>query len=227
VDEDDAQDVELSLLGEEERRQAARGLGETEEQGYADEPDVKRVMSPKDQRGMALLIILYLIQGVPVGLALGSVPFILREHLSYSQLGVFALSSYPYSLKLLWSPVVDSLFVPSIGRRKSWIIPMQVILGSLMLYISINVQKLLDEPEQNIYELTAIFMLLVLVSATQDIAVDGWALTLLSPENLSYASTCQTVGLNTGYFASFTVFLAFNSEAFVYVLSCTQQRSHL
>jgi MFS transporter, PAT family, solute carrier family 33 (acetyl-CoA transportor), member 1 len=58
VDEDDAQDVELSLLGEEERRQAARGLGETEEQGYADEPDVKRVMSPKDQRGMALLIIL-------------------------------------------------------------------------------------------------------------------------------------------------------------------------
>ena len=42
----------------------------------------------------------------------------------------------------------------------------------------------------------------------------GWALTLLSDENLSYASTCQTIGLNTGYFASFTVFLALNSEAF-------------
>lgn len=51
-----------------------------------------------------------------------------------------------------------------------------------------------------------------------DIAVDGWALTLLSHQNLSYASTCQTIGLNTGYFASFTVFLALNSEAFVYVL---------
>jgi PAT family acetyl-CoA transporter-like MFS transporter 1 len=45
----------------------------------------------------------------------------------------------------------------------------------------------------------------------------GWALTLLSDENLSYASTCQTIGLNTGYFASFTVFLALNSEAFRYV----------
>jgi PAT family acetyl-CoA transporter-like MFS transporter 1 len=44
--------------------------------------------------------------------------------------------------------------------------------------------------------------------------VDGWALTLLSQENLSYASTCQTIGLNTGYFASFTVFLALNSDAF-------------
>ena len=43
----------------------------------------------------------------------------------------------------------------------------------------------------------------------------GWALTLLSHDSLSYASTCQTIGLNTGYFASFTVFLAFNSVDFV------------
>jgi len=39
-------------------------------------------------------------------------------------------------------------------------------------------------------------------------------LTLLSTDNLSYASTAQTVGLNTGYFLSFTVFLAFNSPEF-------------
>ena len=45
----------------------------------------------------------------------------------------------------------------------------------------------------------------------------GWALTLLSKENLSYASTAQTIGLNTGYFLSFTVFLAFNSVEFRFV----------
>ena len=56
--------------------------------------------------------------------------------------------------------------------------------------------------------------LFVFVATDMD---SGWALTLLSPENLSYASTCQTIGLNTGFFASFTVFLAFNSEAFAYV----------
>jgi hypothetical protein len=39
-------------------------------------------------------------------------------------------------------------------------------------------------------------------------------LTLLSPENLSYASTAQTVGLTAGQFLSFTVFLAFNSPDF-------------
>ena len=42
----------------------------------------------------------------------------------------------------------------------------------------------------------------------------GWALTLLSPQNLSYASTAQTVGLTGGHFLSHTVFLAFNSPDF-------------
>ena len=49
---------------------------------------------------------------------------------------------------------------------------------------------------------------------TQDIAVDGWALTLLSPENVAYASTCQTVGTTLGYFTSFTIFLALNNGQF-------------
>jgi hypothetical protein len=42
----------------------------------------------------------------------------------------------------------------------------------------------------------------------QDIAVDGWALTLLSPGRVSLAATCQTCGVSTGFFTSFTVFLA-------------------
>lgn len=66
----------------------------------------------------------------------------------------------------------------------------------------------------DIVALSAIFFVLVLLSATQDIAVDGWALTLLSKGNLTYASTAQTIGLNTGYFISFTVFLALNSNEF-------------
>lgn len=50
--------------------------------------------------------------------------------------------------------------------------------------------------------------------ATQDIAVDGWALTLLTPSNVSYASTAQTVGLTAGHFMSYTVFLALNASDF-------------
>ncbi|KAH8834944.1 acetyl-coenzyme A transporter 1-domain-containing protein [Flagelloscypha sp. PMI_526] len=202
-------DVELRLLGEDDQRRAANGIDDTPY--YKGEP--KRISS-RDKRNMVLLCVLYLIQGVPTGLALGSVPFLLKEKLTYSAIATFSLSSYPYSLKLLWSPIVDSLFFPSIGRRKSWIIPMQLIVGTVMLYISLNVDTLLENPASHINQLTFLFTLLVVLAATQDIAVDGWALTLLSQDCLSYASTCQTIGLNTGFFASFTVFLALNSESF-------------
>ncbi|TBU26371.1 MFS general substrate transporter [Dichomitus squalens] len=211
---DDVDEVELSLLGEEERRAAAADLTIEEEQEYLAQADGKRPFSARDKQAVVLLIILYLIQGFPLGLALGSVPFILREHLSYSELAVFSLSGYPYSLKLFWSPIVDSVFIRSVGRRKSWIIPMQLIIGTTMLVISYKAEELMANPGQHLYALSFAFTSLVFFSATQDIAVDGWALTLLSEENLAYASTCQTIGLNTGYLLSYTVFLALNSEDF-------------
>ncbi|GAA5919273.1 hypothetical protein JCM1841_006535 [Sporobolomyces salmonicolor] len=171
-------------------------------------------LSARDKRALALLVALYLLQGIPVGLAFGSIPFLLRSKLSYSQIGIFTLCTYPYSLKLLWSPIVDSIFSPKLGRRKSWIVPIQTVVGGLFWWLGGNVQGMMEVEEPNVNVLTALFFTLVFFAATQDIAVDGWALTLLSKENLSYASTAQTIGLNTGYFLSFTVFLAFNSLEF-------------
>ncbi|KAI0757425.1 MFS general substrate transporter [Daedaleopsis nitida] len=209
----DIDEVELSLLGEEERRAAAAGSS-VEDGQYPAQADGKKPFSARDKQAIVLLIILYLIQGFPLGLALGSIPFILREHLSYSELAVFSLSGYPYSLKLFWSPIVDSVFFRSVGRRKSWIIPMQIIIGTTMLLMSFKAEDLMNNPGDHLYMLSFAFTSLVFFSATQDIAVDGWALTLLSEDNLSYASTCQTIGLNTGYLMSYTVFLALNSEDF-------------
>ncbi|KAI9611620.1 hypothetical protein H4Q26_008575 [Puccinia striiformis f. sp. tritici PST-130] len=48
----------------------------------------------------------------------------------------------------------------------------------------------------------------IIFTATQDIALHGWALELLSRGSLPYASTAQTVGIYIGYFLSFTVFVA-------------------
>ncbi|GAA6025567.1 hypothetical protein JCM11491_003216 [Sporobolomyces phaffii] len=171
-------------------------------------------LSLRDRRALALLVALYLLQGIPVGLAFGSIPFLLRSKLSYSQIGIFTLCTYPYSLKLLWSPIVDSIFSPKLGRRKSWIVPIQTIVGLMFWWLGSNVQQMMEVDEPDVNTLTALFFTLVFFAATQDIAVDGWALTLLSKDNLSYASTAQTIGLNTGYFLSFTVFLAFNSVEF-------------
>jgi MFS transporter, PAT family, solute carrier family 33 (acetyl-CoA transportor), member 1 len=173
----------------------------------------------QDRRNFGLLVLLYFLQGVPMGLATGSVPFLLKgANLSYSALGVFSLASYPYSLKLLWSPIVDAIWTPRVGRRKSWIMPIQMLSGVGMLWLGARVKGMMvtagKEDGSGIWGFTGWWFFLVFMCATQDIAVDGWALTLLTPGNISYASTAQTVGLTAGQFMSYTVFLAFNSPDF-------------
>lgn len=167
-----------------------------------------------DLYNMVLLVVLYTIQGVPTGLVFGSIPFLIQQSSSYTALGIFSFASYPYSLKLLWSPIVDSLFIRSFGRRKSWIIPIQLIAGMLLLYISSRADEMINSAQMDIYYVTFLFFFLIFLMATQDIAVDGWALELLNKENIGYASTCQTIGLNFGFFMSYTIFLALNSPEF-------------
>lgn len=70
------------------------------------------------------------------------------------------------------------------------------------------------ETAPSITLLTAIFFCLNFLAATQDIAVDGWALTMLSRENVGYASTCNTVGQTAGFFMGNVVFLALSSADF-------------
>lgn len=182
-----------------------------ESTGFFDLPE-------RDRRNFILLVMLYFLQGIPMGLAMGSVPFLLKPLLSYGQIGVFSLASYPYSLKLLWSPIVDALWSKRLGRRKSWIAPIQLISGLTMLYLGGHIEQMMRDAGSNgdagVWSFTQWWFLLVFFCATQDIAVDGWALTLLSPQNISYASTAQTVGLTAGQFLSHTVFLALNSADF-------------
>ncbi|KAH7381640.1 acetyl-coenzyme A transporter 1 [Pyrenochaeta sp. MPI-SDFR-AT-0127] len=174
-------------------------------------------LSKKDQSNFLLLVLLYFLQGIPMGLAHGSVPFLLKNNVSYSAIGVFSLAAYPYSLKLLWSPIVDAVWSPKVGRRKSWILPIQTISGFSMIWLGKNINRMMKEAGENdgaVWNFTWWWFALVFLCATQDIAVDGWALTLLAKENLAYASTAQTVGLTAGQFLSYTVFLAFNSKDF-------------
>ncbi|CAL5220582.1 g2620 [Coccomyxa viridis] len=174
-----------------------------------------------------LLVTLYAMQGVPLGLTMGSMPFLLQAKASYTAIGIFSLASYPYSLKLLWSPIVDSIYSLAFGRRKSWVVPIQLASAALMLVSADWAESRLKEAD--IVSITVLFFVLVLLAATQDIAVDGWALTLLSRQNIGYASTCQTVGMNIGYFTSFTVFLALNDVDFcnTYLRSTPSEDGHL
>lgn len=66
----------------------------------------------------------------------------------------------------------------------------------------------------NIGVLTLLFYFLNFLAATQDIALDGWALTMLKKCNVGHASTCNSVGQTAGFFLSYVLFMALESPSF-------------
>ncbi|XP_067898321.1 acetyl-coenzyme A transporter 1 [Heterodontus francisci] len=193
----------------------SKGLLKYHDHGLA-EPDHKIVLK-NDLNNVLLLLFLYVLQGIPLGLA-GSIPLILQsKNVSYSDQAIYSFVFWPFSLKLLWAPLVDAAYFPNFGRRKSWLVPTQYFLGLFMLCLSFEVDALLKSDEHtspNIIKLTVVFFMFGFLAATQDIAVDGWALTMLSKENVGLASTCNSVGQTAGYFLGNVLFLALESAEF-------------
>jgi len=164
-----------------------------------------------DGKNIAVLLFLYVLQGIPLGLA-AAVPLILtNKHVSYRQQAEFSFAYWPFSVKLLWAPIVDSLYIRRFGRRKSWLVPVQYCIGITMLLLAQNVDYYLDSTPPDVFSLTCMFFFLNFLAATQDIAVDGWALTMLKRKNVGYASTCNSVGQTAGYFLGYVFYIALES----------------
>ncbi|KAK0394552.1 hypothetical protein QR680_000802 [Steinernema hermaphroditum] len=169
-----------------------------------------------DFSSICLLLFLYLLQGIPLGL-IAAIPLILQgKHVSYKDQAIFSFAYWPFSLKLLWAPIVDSIYWKKLGRRKSWMVPCQYLIGIFMLVLSYQVSNIIGSDDQhvNVFFLMSVFLPLNFLAATQDIAVDGWALTMLSRKNVGYASTCNAVGQTAGFFLGNVVFLTLESEDF-------------
>lgn len=152
----------------------------------ADSPShetVKMELSRNDKAAITLLMFLYVLQGIPLGLA-GCLPYLLQDRkVSYTDQAVLSFIFWPYSVKLLWAPLVDCIFVARFGRRKSWLVPTQYLIGVFMIVVSSQINSLMGEGDSgpvNVRVLAVVFFALNFLAATQDIAVDGWALTMLS-----------------------------------------------
>lgn len=97
-------------------------------------------------------------------------------------------------------------------------IPTQYLIGIFMLILSQHVSTWLGDGSHDkmprVAVITLIFFSLNFLAATQDIAVDGWALSMLKRCNVGHASTCNSVGQTAGYFLGYVVFMAFESKEF-------------
>lgn len=81
------------------------------------------------------------------------------------QIGIFSIAAYPYSFKLLWSPIVDSYYLPKFGRRKSWIVPLQLVCAVTMISFAPWAEAKLQLAD--VKSITGLFFFLVLLAATQ------------------------------------------------------------
>lgn len=120
-------------------------------------------------------------------------PVVLREQgMSLASIGLAQALSLPWILKVLWAPLVDRYGSTRIGRRKSWLIPAQLGMVLTTLALSTTV------PSEGLLLIVIGFLVLNLFAATQDIAVDGWAIDMLGKEDLGPANGAQVGGFKVG-----------------------------
>ncbi|XP_022174752.1 acetyl-coenzyme A transporter 1-like [Myzus persicae] len=149
-----------------------------------------------------LLLLLYVLQGFPIGLTF-TLPLILqsRKMVTYEEQALFSIVLWPFTLKVLLAPLVDSLYVQRIGRRKSWLLPLQYSVGIILMYMASNIDIWLPESgKPNLKMIVSVVFAMNVLSTIQDVVVDGWSLTMLKRNNVGHASTCNTSGLPIGMF---------------------------
>jgi PAT family beta-lactamase induction signal transducer AmpG len=131
------------------------------------------------KRNVLIVLLLGFTSGLPLALSGSTLVTMLTDFkLDISLIGLFAAVGIPYSLKFLWSPFIDNLKIPTLGkvlgRRRSWLILTQTSL--LVAIISLG----MIDPINNLYLVALAAVALAFLSATQDIAIDAIRIEMLS-----------------------------------------------
>lgn len=110
-------------------------------------------------------------------------------------IGWFTLVGAPYAFKFLWAPVLDRYALPVLGRRRGWMLLLQLLLALLIAVLGLQGERLgVAAPGEAIYAVAAIGLLIAFVSATQDIVIDAYRADTLRPEERGVGSTATQVG---------------------------------
>ncbi|HKB52520.1 MAG TPA: MFS transporter [Ramlibacter sp.] len=146
--------------------------------------DVLRAMR---QRKVAVMLALGFSSGLPFLLTANTFGYWLRdEGTSLKAIGFISWVGFAYAFKVYWSPLVDRLDVPLLGRlgqRRGWMLLCQLLVAIGLLGMSaVGVGAGLGA-------IGAFALLTAFASATQDIAIDAW--------RIEAASDAEEVGLMT------------------------------
>ena len=139
--------------------------------------------------------------GLPLALTFSTLSYWLADlGVSLTAIGLFGLVRTSYSLKFLWSPLIDRLPIPlltrRLGRRRSWALAIQFLLALAILALGMT------DPKAN-PALTALAAVVVaFLSASQDIVIDAYRIELLLPEEQGAGAAATQWGYRFGLLAS-------------------------
>jgi MFS transporter, PAT family, beta-lactamase induction signal transducer AmpG len=139
--------------------------------------------------------------GLPLALTFATLSFRLAEQgVSRTAIGLFALVGVPYSVKFLWSPVIDRLPIPlftaTLGRRRGWALAIQPALAAAILGLGLADPRAAPG-------LTALAAVAVaFLSASQDIVIDAYRIELLRAEEQGAGAAATQWGYRFGMLAA-------------------------
>jgi PAT family beta-lactamase induction signal transducer AmpG len=116
-------------------------------------------------------------------------------NMSLRDIGWITLIGQAYVFKFLWAPLLDRLPLPFLGRRRGWILTMQLLCGAALIGMSFYT------PQGAAGTLAFLGVLLAFASATQDIAYDAHRTDLLRPQERGWG----TAFMQGGYRAAMLV----------------------
>jgi PAT family beta-lactamase induction signal transducer AmpG len=120
------------------------------------------------------IAVLYFAEGLPFGIAYDVWPVFFRVHgVSLREIGLMSLLSLPWTWKLLWAPLVDRY-----GSRQHWITACLFVLGATTLVI------LPQDASHPSFLMWSLLLLFTTASATQDIAIDAYAVDVSTPKTV-------------------------------------------
>ncbi len=140
-------------------------------------------------RRVAPLLALGFASGLPLALTGGTLQaWATVEQVSLQQIGFLTLVGTAYTLKFLWAPLVDRYAPPWLGRRRGWMVLMQVLLALGILAMGWL------SPGQNLLPLALIAVFVAFCSATQDIAFDAYRSDVLHKDERGAGAALSVLG---------------------------------
>ncbi|MFN7710534.1 MAG: AmpG family muropeptide MFS transporter [Holosporales bacterium] len=161
---------------------------------------LQRALDYRDPRVVAIFI-LSLASGLPFLLTLATLHVWLSEvGVNKTTIGVFVLTTLPYTLKFLWAPLLDHarfpILEPLLGRRKAWMVASQLCLMFCLVRLG------LSDPAHHLEETAFWAFMVALSSATQDTAIEAYRIELFQMSQMRLGASASVVGYRMGMWIS-------------------------